>query len=200
MGIPNVFRRSKRLYVLPATDQRLPAALATASRRMFSIPHYTSLFVLDRDADILKYRGHYVDFHPRIRHPYPGNRLVDLRYCQLDRQVVHEEQVTRLIDTIDDRGRVRLGRISRLPRRLTNYFLDMYRSEIRSLEAQIAAWQAQLASLPPTAWEQRRQLRQLIAQADAELDRLRPYIAPLEAYEDRLPEIEDWLRDQFRSA
>jgi len=196
MGIPNVQRRSKRLYVFPSTDQRLPSALAQASRRMFSIPHYAGLFVLDRDADILKYRGHYVDFHPRIRHPYPRNRLVDLRYCQLDRDTVYKEQVTRLIDTIDDRGRVRLGRISRLPRTLTTYFLEMYRYEINRLEAQIAAWEAELAGLPARAWERRRELRQLIAEANAELARLRPYIAPLEAYESRLPEIEDRLRGQ----
>jgi hypothetical protein len=199
MGIPNVFRRSKRLYGLPATDQRLPFALAQASRRMFSIPRYISLFVLDRDADILQYRGHYIDFHPRIRHPYPRNRLVDLRYCQLDRKTVHEKQVTRLIDTIDDQGRVRLGRISQLPRRLTNCFLEMYRSEIRRLEAEIAAWQAELESLSLRMRERRMQLRELIAQAEAELARLRPHIAPLEAYESRLPEIEDGLRDQFRS-
>jgi hypothetical protein len=70
----------------------------------------------------------------------------------------------------------------------------MYRSEITRLEAQIDAWQDELDGLPPTMWQRRTELQKLIAEAQAELARLRPYIAPLEAYESRLPEIEERLR------
>ena len=117
-------------------------ALARASQNMFSIPHFVHLYVLDRDEDVLAIEGRYVDFHPRVRHPYPPNRLVDLRYCELDREVVRQNEVNRLIDTLNPDGSARLGQISLLPRTLTEFFLRMYNSEITRLQAQIEAARA----------------------------------------------------------
>jgi hypothetical protein len=196
MGIPNVFRRTKRLYVLPATDQRLPAAMAQAAEDMFSIPHYRWLYVLDRDEDVLEYRGRYVDFHPWIRHPYPHGRLVDLNYCRLDRQQVYDDQVIPLVDSWDNRGQIRLGAISRLPRRLTEFFLNMYGQALEDLRARIEAAQQELSTFPGPSPERRRELMDIIRLAEAEIARIEPYLPPLEAYRDRLAQIEDGLREQ----
>jgi hypothetical protein len=196
MGIPNVFRRTKRLYILPSTDQKYPTALARASQDMFSIPHYMHLYVLDRDEDVLKFRGHYVDFHPRVRHPYATSRLVDLRYCELDPEVVRTNEVNRLIDTLGADGKARLGRISRLPRTLTKFFLDMYGSEVKRLQGQIQAWQNELNSRPLPTPARRAELRRLIQEAQAEIARIQPFVEQLTDYEARLPEIERRLREE----
>jgi hypothetical protein len=198
MGIPNLSRRTEVLYDLPATDQRLPRALAAAGNSLFAMRNYPALFVLDQDADILHYRGSYVDFHPRLRHPYPAGRLVVTERCQLDPEVVWNQEVERLVDSMDDQGRVRLRQISRLPRTLTNYFLDMYDSRVRALKASIPRWSAELRDRD-TSSERRRQLRVLIAEGERELARLEPFVKALEAYQTRLGQIEDHLRAQFRA-
>lgn len=198
MGIPNVFRRSLRLYDLPTTDQRLPRALTDASQSMFDIPSYPGLFVLDKDSDILKFRGSYVDFHPWIRHPYPHGRVVVPERCELDTEVVRTAEVERLIDTLDEQGRAQLHLISRLPRNLTNFFLSMYQSQVDSLKANIERWNAQVRHRDTSA-EARRMLRAQIAQAEVELARIEPFLAPLEAFQSRLNEIEDALRAQVEA-
>jgi hypothetical protein len=196
MTIPNVFRRSLRLYVLPTTDQRLPTVLANARDSMFAIPDYPALSTLDGDDDIYRFRGHHIDFHPRIRHPYPGDRLVAVEYCELDAEVVRREEVERLIDALDEEGHAELRRISRLPRRMTDFFLDLYGSEVARLQGNIAAWQAAFRA-PRTSPQRSRQLSAWIAQAQRELNRIEPFVAPLEAYQARLNAIEDDLRAQM---
>jgi hypothetical protein len=196
MSVANVSRRSKRIYVLPATDQQYPSALARASQRMFSIPHFIHLYVLDRDEEIREYEGRYVDFHPRVRHPYPGHRLVDVRYCELDREVVRQGEVNRLIDTLNPDGTATLGRISYVPRTLTEFFLRMYNREIARLENQIQIWQNELEAYPGPTPARRAELRRLIRQAQAELARLERLARPLEQYHRRLPDIERQLREQ----
>jgi hypothetical protein len=198
MGIPNVFRRSKRLYDLPTTDQRLPRALSNSSQSMFGIPSYAGLFVLDKDSDIFQFRGGYVDFHPWIRHPYPHGRVVVPQRCELDPEVVRTAEVERLIDTLDEQGRAQLHLISRLPRTMTNFFLNMYQSQVDSLKANIERWNNQVRHRD-TRPETRRILRAQIAQAEAELARIEPFLAPLEAFQARLSEIEDELRAQVEA-
>ena len=198
MGIPNEFRRSIRLYDLPSTDQSLPRAVASAGRSLFGMPNYSALYVLDRDGDIARFRGGCVDFHPWVRHPYPSGRLVVVERCQLDPEVVRTEEVERLVDTLDEQGRAQLHQISRLPRRLTNFFLSMYQSQVDSLKANIERWNNQVKHRD-TRPETRRMLRARIAQAEAELARIEPFLAPLEAFQARLNEIEDGLRAQVEA-
>ncbi len=124
MGIPNRYRRVKILYKLPRTSSALPAAFVAAVRGARSIPHANGLLVLDHDADILRYRGYYVDFHPRVGHG-----------CELDLETVHANHVQRLIDTRGPGRQVRFGQISRLPRTMTSFFLRMYRQRWNQLEA-----------------------------------------------------------------
>jgi hypothetical protein len=198
MGIPNVFRRSKPLYVLPTTEQSLPMALATATEAMFGMPNYTALYTLDRDADIRQFLGWYKDFHPRVRQPYPGHQLVDLRHCELDAEAVRKKEVERLIDTLDGQGRAQLHQISHRPREMTKFFLEMYASKVAELEAKIEAWEAELKAQGTSA-ERRDELRELIDWAEAERDRIQPYLAPLEAYQARLDAIEAKLRTQVET-
>jgi hypothetical protein len=144
------------------------------------------------------YHGRHVDFHPRVRHPYPHGRLVVERFCELDPEVVRTREVERLIDTLDARGRAQLHRISHVPRSMTNFFLNMYNSRVQELRANIEAWTAELHT-PGTSAERRRELRELIRQAEAELDRIEPYLAPLESYQSRLNEIEGRLRQRVEA-
>ncbi|MCY2993265.1 MAG: hypothetical protein NTY19_36100 [Planctomycetota bacterium] len=202
MSLPNVSHRSLRLYQLPKTDRNLPAALANAGRSLLSIPHRLGLSVLDHDDDVRKYRGYYADFYPWIQHPYPGHTLVDLPYCQLDAKIVYEKQVTPLIDTLAPQGQVQLGQISKLPRTLTNFFLNMYEQEINRLNDVIRACDlelAQLAALERPTPETRQRQAELLAmkqRAVEDIARIEPNLEPLRAYRDRLPEIEQGLRAQ----
>lgn len=165
MGIPNRFRRVKILYELPRTSPALSRAFANAVRETLSIPHYSSLRVLDRDEDILRYTGRYVDFHPRT-----GNA------CELDLETVYANHVQPLVDTRGAGRRIRFGQISRLPRQMTNFFLSMYQRRWNQLEAE-------LNRTPPPTPRRR-------AEIQAEMAELRPKIDQLEAYQDRLGQLE----------
>lgn len=189
MGVPNRFRRTLVIYQLPTTDPSLPEAFATAVENVLGIPHYDGLSVLERDEDIRRYTGGYVDFHPRVG-----------RMCELDPEVVREEQVVRLVDTRDDDGDIQLGQISRLPRRMTSYFLNMYRAAKRRMEAQIEALQDALAAVPPPDPQTAAQIRAQIAALQADIAAINPKIEQLEAYEERLPQIEDGLRASAAAA
>ena len=168
-GIPNNSRRIKVLYTLPKTDPALPQAFTTAVQSLTSIPHFAALAVLDRDADIFRYTGRYVDFHPRVR-----------GLCELDRQIVREQAVEPLIDIRLPNRDVRLGEISRLPRTMTRFFLSMYQAELQRL-------QDELAAIPPPS-----PARQ--AQIQAEIAILQPKIQQLEEYWAKIPGLEDQLR------
>ncbi len=183
MGIPNVFRRTLVIYELPRTDPSLPQAFSQAVYSVVSIPHYPALAVLDRDADIRKYTGHYVDFHPRVG-----------RMCELDPEVVYDREVEPLVDIRGATGEIRLGEISRLPRTMTNYFLGMYRAAVQRMEDRIQELQDELNGTPPPNAQRQAQILAEIAALEAEIAIILPKIAQLEQYEARLPEIEDDLR------
>jgi len=183
MHIPNVYRRTLVLYELPRTDPSLPQAFSQAVKRVLSIPHYPALAVLDRDADILKYTGRYVDFHPRVG-----------RMCELDPQVVYDRQVERLVDIRAADGDIRLGEVSRLPRTMTNYFLGMYRAAVQRMRDRIQQLQDELNGTPPPTSQRRADILAEIAALQAEIAIILPKIAQLEAYQARLPQIEDELR------
>jgi predicted nuclease with TOPRIM domain len=85
-----------------------------------------------------------------------------------------------------------------VPRCLTNFFLDMYGSAVKELKANIAAWTEELKD-PDTSLERKKELKALIQWAQDELARIEPYLAPLEAYEAKLDEIEDQLKAQFEA-
>ncbi len=195
MRIGNLSRRTAVLYALPNTEQSLPRALANAIRSMFAMPNRQALFVLERDTDILRYDGRFVDFHPRLRHPYPPDRFVVVERCQLDPAVVWAAEVERLVDTLDEEGQAQLRQISRLPRRLTGFFLSMYERQVAQLTRNLSGWRRELQDRRTSA-ERRRQLRLQITGAERELARIEPFLAPLKSYQARLGEIEDGLRAQ----
>jgi hypothetical protein len=179
--------------VLPTTDQSLPRELTAASQALLTMPNYAALYTLDRDYDILQLEGRYVDFHPRIRHPYPGQRLVVRELCELDPLVVRGREVERLIDTLDERGKAQLHAISLRPRVMTRYFLEMYEEAVESLDERIKAETRQLRDRSLSR-EAKNEIRDWIDWARGELRRLEPYVTALQAYRDRLGEIEERLR------
>lgn len=183
MGIPNMYRRTLVLYELPRTDPSLPRAFGRAVQSVLSIPHFSALAVLDRDADIRKYTGGYVDFHPRVG-----------RMCELDPQVVYDRQVQPLVDIRQADGDIRLGEISRLPRTMTNYFLGMYRAAVQQMQQRIQDLQDELNGTPPPDAQRQAQILAEIAALKAEIAILLPKIEQLEHYQARLPQIEDGLR------
>ncbi len=198
MGIPNVHRRSLRLYGFPVTDQRLPQHLANTRDSMLSMPNYGALLTLERDSDVYRYHGRYVDFHPRIPHPYSARATVIEARCELDGEIVRTGPVARLVDALDEEGRAELRRISRLPRRMTDFFWRLYDTRVRRLERRIEAWSEELSDRY-TRLPRRRELREMIAEAQSELNRIQPYLEPLEAYRARLDEIEDQLRAEVEA-
>lgn len=183
MRIPNLYRRTLVLYELPRTDPSLPQAFSQSVSSVLSIPHYTDLAVLDRDADIRRYTGRYVDFHPRVG-----------RMCELDPQIVYDRQVERLVDIRQVDGDIRLGEISRLPRTMTDYFLRMYRAAVQRMQNSIDQLQAELDGVPPPTAQRQAQILAQIAALEAEIAVIEPKIDQLEAYLARLPQIEDDLR------
>lgn len=189
MGIPNIHRRIPVLYELPRTDPQFRQAFRQAFDELRSIPHYAALAVLDHDEDMRLITGRYPDFHPRIG-----------QMCELDRELVRRRQVERLIDIRDARGEIRLGAISLLPRNMTSFFLNTYRRYLQDLRDRIEALQQELAGPPPPSPQRRAEIQQEIAALQAEIDRIQPKVTQLEAYWDRIPAIEDALRQSAAAA
>lgn len=189
MGIPNTYRRIKVLYQLPKTDPKFPQTFRNTVSALFSIPHFSALAVLDRDADIRKFTGSYHDFHPRIG-----------RLCELDRETVRRQQVNRLVDTRDARGEIVFGEISRLPRHMTEFFLGMYRAAVRWMQNRIQQLQMELQGPPPPSPQRQADILREIADLQAEINRIQPKIAQLERYLARMLQIENGLRARADAA
>jgi hypothetical protein len=153
----NVQRRTLVLYDLPETDPSLPQAFIDTITEMLANVDAEGLRVLDRDPDVIRYRGGR-DFHPRINR----NR------CTLDRDEVHEEEVERLVDHLDEEGEIELGEISHLPRTMTRFFLGMYRSVLDQMD-----------------------------ENDPDRARIEEYVDQLEAYMSRMRAIESRLRQAY---
>ena len=183
-SIPNVYRRTKVLYVLPQTDPGLPQAFSSAVKSVLGIPHYNALAILDRDADFIYFRGSAPDFHPRVG-----------RGCEIDPEIVREDHVIPLIDVRGDDGEVELHQISLLPRTMTNAFLSLYRWVKQTREQWIEDAQEELNGTPPPPPDRVQELQALIAQWQSEIDYVTPKIEQLEEYEARLPQIEQALKD-----
>lgn len=178
MGFPNRYRRSLVLYELPRTDPRLPDAYVRAIIGLLDIPHYEALLVLDRDEDWRIYHGRYPSFYPRIR----------TNYGETNPEVVFERSVEEKIDHVNDDGEVVLGEISRLPRRMTKAYLNMYEAARQELED----LQRELEGLPPPSAERRQwildRLEQLrrIEHLDQKIELLRQDQATLDARENEM--------------
>lgn len=174
MGIPNWFRRTLLLYELPRTDPSLPAAYAQTAQSITQIPHFQALSVLDDNADWKRYMPwHHLpmpDFHPRV----------NAGRCELDPQVVYRSEVQRLIDVRTRPGNWRLGLISRVPRRLTEGYLNMYIRTKRQMEVEL-----NLMPPPPPA---------RIAFLQAEIEYIDRQIPMLQAFEARITGFENRLR------
>lgn len=166
MGIPNIYRRTKVLYQLPQTAPNLPQAFVQAVVDLLNIPHYANVRVLDHDPEVEEYFGRYVDFHPAIQ-----------LMSSLDRQVVYDVCVKRIVDFSEDRDgdgdeEIYLMRISRLPRTMTSFYLSMYRQAVEELQQQIDDWNQEtqdlndmLAGLP----NERRDLTNSIADLNRQI-------------------------------
>lgn len=166
MGIPNWTRRLPHIYQLPTVDPGYGEAYKNAILSIFQMTHYFGLRVLDRDVDWIEYRGSAPDFHPRI----PGGM------CELDRTIVQQQAVDRIVDVRLPNGRWQLGAISHLPRTLTNAFLNMYK-------ATKASFEAELMSDPPPPPGRINYLNthiQILAQKIALLEKFQPEIGPFE--------------------
>ena len=189
MGIPNMYRRIPVLYELPKTDPQFPRAFRSSVEALFGIPRFAALAVLDRDEDVRRFTGRYRDFYPRVR-----------RMCELDRETVRSEQVNRLVDRRNAQGQIMLGEISRLPRNMTSFFLQMYRAAVRRMQNRVRQLQAELQGPPPPSPQRSSEIAREIADLQAEIARIQPKIDQLEAYSARMPEIEAGLRSRAQAA
>jgi hypothetical protein len=185
MGVADIQRRIPVIYRLPRTDPQLPQAFREAVLATMAVVRSGRLNAIDHDEDMRLITGSYPDFHPRV-----GGM------CELDRNLVRRQQVEPLIDTRDSLRRIRLGRISSLPRNMTRFFLDTYRRYVRDLQNRIDSLEAELRGPPPPPPGRAAQIQQEIAALQAEIDRIEPKIEQLEQYENRLPSIEDGLRQR----
>ncbi len=119
MGIlSNESRRVPWLYDLPRTPAQFPQAFVSAVQALFNMARFNALRVLDNDADFIRYVGTAPDFHPRISYSL---------IFTTDPAEVRQRRVLPLVDVLDPRRGVRLGRISQLPLTMANSFLNMYR-------------------------------------------------------------------------
>jgi hypothetical protein len=188
MGIrSNRSRRIPHIYELPTTDSSLPNAFLAAVESLFAMVNFEALTVLYPDEELRQLLGYRVDFHPRV----------NSRYQRTDPKEVRELAVKPLVDRLDSRGRVRLGQISRLPRRMTSTFLSAYQRAISSMEAQIDALQQQLDSGTTLTSQQRKAMQEQIQSLQSEIDILKPKVEQLEAYRDQLPKIESDLKQRY---
>ena len=129
--------------------------------------------MLERDADILRYTGRYVDFHLRVR-----------VMCELDRETVHEQAVEPLVDIRLPNRDIRLGEISRLPGTMTRFFLGMYQAALQRL-------QDELNAIPPPLPERQAQIQAEIAILQVKIEQLEDYLAKLPGIEAQLRAIAD---------
>jgi hypothetical protein len=178
MGFPNHYRRTLVLYELPRTNPGLPQAYVRSILDLLSIPHYYALSVLDRDEDWRLYAGSYPNFYSSVQ--------VRPSYGETDPAVVWERSVRPLVDHLNEDGELELGRISLLPRRMTQAYLRMYeaaKQEILDLEEELRG------TPPPTAvrrqWILNRlaRLRQ-IQNLDLKIDQLQRDMETLDRRED----------------
>lgn len=160
--LPNVFRRTVLVYILPQFPGK--AAFAAAVNQAIDLINNTGVRILDRDDEVRHYRGSYADFYPRAP-VHPSLDTEEVRDQSLERHVIDY-----LVGT-----RVELGEVCRLPARLTSFYLSMYRQRISEIEAIIDAGGGTPA-------------------LQAELADLKRKVEQLEAYQRRIPEIEDDLR------
>ncbi len=163
--VPDVFRRTTLLYRFPTVDGGRRDFEQVVAEAQAAVLG-PGLQVLENDPDIIRYRGAPVDFHPR-----------GVIICSLDPEEVRDRGLERhVIDFIvRPPDQVGLGGVTRLPRTLTTFFLGLYRERIAQLEPREADGTATATEL-------------------AELADLRGKEEQLEAYEERLPAIEDALR------
>jgi len=165
--VPDVFRRTTLLYRFPIAAGGRAAFEAVVSEAIDAVQG-PGLSVLDADQEIAHYRGAPVDFHPR------GSIQ-----CELDPEIVRDRGMERhVIDWIFVRPpeEVQLGGVTQLPRRLTEFFLSMFRGRIAEIERLIEEGEATAADL-------------------AELAQLEVKQSQLEDYQDRMGQIEESLRD-----
>ena len=179
-GYPNWYRRSRILYEWPDVGGGLESSHNNARQALqqFHQANWDVLRTLDQaDPDFIRYGRSPPQFHPSPRH-----------MCETDPEVVRERAMERyMIDYVDSRGEVQLGRITQLPRTMTSAFLSLYRGRKQELENLIMTLQM---VMPQTADIQRQ-----INNAQNEIDNeLNPKIAQLEAYQKRLDQIEDDLK------
>ncbi len=139
--VSNVQRREPIIYNLAQADPSLVQAYVQAATAIISAPFQPQLAPLDKDPDIYAFYGSYHDFHPPL-----GS------FCSLDKQMVQNQYVLPLINRIQGSKMPPIASVAKV---MTQFFLNMYRTEQQTLEAsmanlpadQQAAAQAQLSQL-----------------------------------------------------
>ena len=176
MGIPNVYRRTKTLYDLPWAD-RTPFENAVANVR--SIPHYEDLRTFYHADDwyyYIRYHGmSQPDYHPRIN---PNMCVTDRQ--QVDLAKIHKPKPQEpFVDTQNpDDGQWRLGEITHVPLRMTQGFLNMFRTALQNMQQRLQ--DLQMMSML-TAQEQAE-----ITWLQQEIPIVEQKIQQLKAFEDRI--------------
>ncbi len=129
----NQQRREPILYQFAQPDASLMQAYVNAVTAIWYSPLQGALAVLDKDQEIFNWYGFYEDFHP-----------VMSGFCSLNVQSVRQNNVLPLIDRIQGRKN---PRIAGVPERMARFFVNMYRAEINSLQAQMQQPGANIGNL-----------------------------------------------------
>lgn len=187
----NRSRRVPHIYKLPQASPSFPLAFVQAVRGLLGMANFEALTVLYWDRELARLSGSRYDFYPRI----PG-RYAYFNPAKTDPKEVYDPYVLRLVDHLDSRGRVELGEISKLPRRMTRTFLAVYQEAVNRWQEQIRNLQQQLDDPSLTAAE-RQAIQGQIQSLQMQIDIYLPKIQQLEAYQDQLPEIEAELKRKY---
>lgn len=136
MGIGNLSRRIPRIYEIELDFIRSSVAMQNAVSQIDNAPFRSQLDALERDPEFIAWRGSAPDFHPRIR-----------SFCSTEVDTVIATCVNPL-----------LLRIERLPVRMANASIALYREQLRSQ--------------PPLPESVQAELRRKIAALEAWIDDL----------------------------
>jgi hypothetical protein len=133
----NGSRRETILYQFAQASNNLIQTYVNSVTAIWFSPIQNQLAVLDQDQELAAYYGSLQDFHPRLR-----------RFCGLNVQAVHKNDVLPLIDRIKGRKK---PHVAGVPERMARSFVGMYQGEIKQLQAaNDPALQPQIKALQAT--------------------------------------------------
>jgi hypothetical protein len=167
----NSWRRIPALYVLARAPQGLSLAYINSVLAILRAPFKRAFDPLDRDNEFIGYAARFrwgsgaPDFHPRLPGCGCGNCLDD----KLDSTKV-DDRVKRLIDLIQGRKPPPQPRVPSVAEQMARAFVGLYNRVIQELKQQ-------LRTTPPPPPGVVTQIQNEIAQLQAKIDVLEPFIA-----------------------